>query len=322
MIDSRVLLATARSTVAEGAALLTESGPGEIHAKDDRDLVTKLDFDIQNTLQSSLHSATPWAGFLGEEAGTDAVENLDSEYVWALDPIDGTSNFVHGLPLCAISLALLHGNRPVVGVIRAPFLGLEYYATRGGGAFCNGQQITAGRAEDFDDAIVSIGDYAVGTHAEQRNRSRFAITEALAATVERVRMFGSAALDLAWVAEGRTDGCVMLSNKPWDTGSYPPRSPRNQAEGPSHSRRRLTESPHRTQTGCSGRVTRCSLLRKAFRQPEKPLLRPKPPTSRAATPTRYRSADPPDHQPDCADQHAPTCRPPRPRNARLGAQHA
>lgn len=219
MIDSRALLATARSTVAEGAALLTEFEHGEIQAKGDRDFVTKLDLDIQSTLQKHLHSATPWAAFLGEEAGAGAIENHDSEYVWTLDPIDGTSNFVHGLPLCAISLALLHGDRPVVGVIRAPFLDLEYYATEGGGAFCNGQPISAGRAQYFRNAIVSIGDYAVGAHAEQRNRNRFAITEALAATVERVRMFGSAALDLAWVAEGRTDGCVMLSNKPWDTAA-------------------------------------------------------------------------------------------------------
>lgn len=68
-------------------------------------------------------------------------------------------------------------------------------------------------------AIISIGDYAVGEGADDRNRPRLALTAALAANVERVRMFGSAALDLAWVAEGRTDGCVMLSNKPWDTAA-------------------------------------------------------------------------------------------------------
>ncbi|ONM47617.1 inositol monophosphatase family protein [Nocardia donostiensis] len=219
MIDTRALLNTARAAVAEGAALLGSSGPGEIHAKGERDFVTELDIEIQTAMQKQLHSVTPWIGFLGEEASTTATDREDAEYVWTLDPIDGTSNFIHGLPLCAVSLALVHRGKPMIGVIQAPFLSLEYYAAEGSGAFCNGEPIAAGRAQNLRDAIVSIGDYAVGPRAAERNRRRFAITEALAATVERVRMFGSAALDLVWVAEGRTDGCVMLSNKPWDTAA-------------------------------------------------------------------------------------------------------
>lgn len=202
MIDSQALLQTARSAVAEGAALLSASAPGEIYAKGDRDFVTKLDLEIQTTMHKHLHATTPWAGFLGEEACANRPENHDSEFVWALDPIDGTSNFIHGLPLCAVSLALVHADIPEIAVIRAPFLGLEYYATAGSGAFCNGKPITTSRAQFFRDAIVSVGDYAVGAQAAERNRHRFAITEALATTVERVRMFGSAALDLAWLAEG------------------------------------------------------------------------------------------------------------------------
>ncbi len=139
--------------------------------------------------------------------------------MWVLDPIDGTSNFIHGLPLCAVSLALVQDGEPVIGVIGAPFLGLEYYAAAGQGAYGNDKPINASRTEMLSRAIVSIGDYAVGAEAELENKRRIALTAALAATVERVRMFGSAALDLAWVAEGRTDACVMLSNKPWDTAA-------------------------------------------------------------------------------------------------------
>ncbi|MBO0855841.1 MAG: inositol monophosphatase, partial [Nocardia sp.] len=111
---------------------------------------------------------------------------------------------------------LMRNGRPVIGVIRAPQLNLEYYASERGGAFGNGQPIAASCTQHLRESIVSIGDYAVGANSVVRNKDRFAIAQALATTVERVRMFGSAALDLAWVAEGRTDGCVIMSNKPWD----------------------------------------------------------------------------------------------------------
>ncbi|MGW5385612.1 inositol monophosphatase family protein [Nocardia sp. NPDC003963] len=216
MTDFSALLNIARAAVAEGAALLSNAAPGEVHAKGDRDFVTELDLEIQRTVQRHLNSATPSIGFLGEETDGPETARTDVDYVWILDPIDGTSNFIHGLPLCAVSLALVQGGQPRVGVISAPFLGYEYYAAEGGGAFAGEEPIAAGTAERIGDAIVSIGDYAVGPRAAGVNRDRLALTESLAASVERVRMFGSAALDLAWVAEGRTDGCVILSNKPWD----------------------------------------------------------------------------------------------------------
>ncbi|MFE3443478.1 inositol monophosphatase family protein [Nocardia sp. NPDC059180] len=215
MIDSDALLSTARAAVAEGVALLTTADAGAVRSKGDRDFVTELDLRIQSAMQQYLHAATPWIGFLGEEANTTPT-SADTEYVWILDPIDGTSNFIHGLPLCAVSLALVQSGAPLIGVVDAPFLGLEYRAAVGAGAFCNGESITTSAARNISDAIVSIGDYAVGPKAATENLRRFAITEALAASVERVRMFGSAALDLVWVAEGRTDGTVIMSNKPWD----------------------------------------------------------------------------------------------------------
>ncbi|WP_416566017.1 inositol monophosphatase family protein [Nocardia testacea] len=120
---------------------------------------------------------------------------------------------IHNIPLCAVSLALVLRDRPIVGVIRAPFLGLEYYAIEGRGAYLNDKPITTGRPQHLRDTIVSIGDYAVGLGPESKNRARLAVTEELAAQVETVRMIGSAALDLAWTAEGRTDGCIIMSNR-------------------------------------------------------------------------------------------------------------
>lgn len=216
--DLGAMLAVAQEAVEIGRKLMTTQGPGEIHAKGDRDLVTDLDIRIQREVRAFLERATPEIGFLGEEEGGGAIDPSAAQ-VWALDPIDGTSNFAHGIPLCATQLALVRHGKPVVGVVVAPFLELSYSAVEGGGAYCNGKPIQASVNASLARAIVSIGDYATGVDAERKNRTRFALTETLAQKVERLRMFGSAALDFAFVAEGRTDGCVILSNKPWDTAS-------------------------------------------------------------------------------------------------------
>ncbi|WP_460697698.1 inositol monophosphatase family protein [Nocardia thraciensis] len=212
------LLAIARAAVAEGSGLLGTAERGVVHAKSDRDFVTDLDRRIEEHIRGFLERETPDCDFLGEES-EDQPDDPAAGLVWTLDPIDGTSNFIHGLPLCAVSLALLRDSVPVIGVIAAPFLDLEYFAAAGSDAFCNDRPIHASRNEKLSTAIVSIGDYATGTCAESNNKRRLAITAALAANVERVRMFGSAALDLVWVADGRTDACISLSNKPWDTAA-------------------------------------------------------------------------------------------------------
>ncbi|HLS78163.1 MAG TPA: inositol monophosphatase family protein [Nocardia sp.] len=218
VMDRRALLQIARDAVGEGARLLFSAPPGEVTIKSDRDYVTELSTRIQSVLEDLLTQLTPDIAFFGEEGAARPVFP-ERGRAWVLDPIDGTSNFIHGLPLCAVSLALIEDGKPVLGVIDAPFLELEYYASEGEGAYSNGEPISVSSASLPGDAIISIGDYAVGAEAGRKNQDRLAATAALASKVERVRMFGSPALDLAWVAEGRTDGCVMLSNKPWDTAA-------------------------------------------------------------------------------------------------------
>lgn len=198
-----------------GAELVRNATPHQVREKGDRDIVTDVDIKVEQEVRAYLHRVTPECGFLGEEEG----QTGNDEYVWTLDPIDGTSNYAHGLPLCAVSLGLVHEGRPVAAAIVAPFLNLRYTAIKGGGAFANGQQMHASRTSELRKAIISIGDYAVGEDAEAKNRRRLRLTALLAERVERVRMFGSAALDLAWVAEGRTDAAIMLTNNPWDTAA-------------------------------------------------------------------------------------------------------
>jgi myo-inositol-1(or 4)-monophosphatase len=214
--DLNALLTIAQEAVEIGRKLMTTSGPGEVHAKGDRDLVTDLDLQIQREIRAYLQRATPDIDFLGEEEGGGVLDQA-AEYVWALDPIDGTSNFTHGIPLCATQLALVRLGEPIVAVIVFPHLGFSYHAIKGGGAFRNNNQIHASSTTELRHAIVSIGDYATGSRAAEKNKRRLSVTEALVGQFERIRMFGTAALDLAFLAEGRTDACVILSNKPWDT---------------------------------------------------------------------------------------------------------
>ena len=216
--DLDELTRIAEQAVGLGYDIVRNTTPAEIRLKGDRDIVTDVDVTVENEVRDFLNRMTPDAGFLGEEGTTSATLDGDQD-VWTLDPVDGTSNFAHGLPLCAVSLALLRYGEPVIATIVAPFLDLRYVATKGRGAFGNGNRLRVSEAKSLAESIVSIGDYAVGHRAIAKNERRLRLTTLLAERVERVRMFGSAALDLAWVAEGRIDATVMLANKPWDTAA-------------------------------------------------------------------------------------------------------
>lgn len=206
------LLPIAVEAARRAADLMRHQPPGALTAKGDRDMASELDYSIERQVRAFLQDETPQIGFLGEEEGpTDAAELR-----WVLDPIDGTANFVRGLPLCAVSLALVHQNEAVLGVIELPFLGSRFSAAKASGAYANGRQIRASSTSDLKDAIIAIGDYAVGPDAEARNRLRLALTARLAAEAQRVRMTGSAALDLAWLAAGKLDAALTLSNQEWD----------------------------------------------------------------------------------------------------------
>lgn len=198
-----------------GADMLETARPQSVQHKGDRDLVTDVDLSIQRRITAYLTQATPGIDLLGEE-NAHHINLAVPEYLWVLDPIDGTSNFVHALPLYAVSLALLRHGQPIIAVTRAPVLHRTYHAIAGRGAYRNGQPITASTTTDLTEAIVTLGDYAVGPDAAARNHDRLALTAALVPRVERIRMLGTATLDLALLAEGATDAALIMANKPWD----------------------------------------------------------------------------------------------------------
>lgn len=216
MSDLDALLRIANAAVDQAQHAIQAMPVGAVTAKGDRDMATEVDYAIEHTLRKFLARETPEVGFLGEEEGRSGRVG---ELIWTLDPIDGTANFARGLPLCGVSLALLDEGNPVVGVIDLPFLRTRYTAARNRGTWANGERLTASGTSEMSNAIVSLGDFAVGPDADHRNRQRFALMTLLAGRVQRVRMFGSAAIDLAWVAHGRTDACIALSNKAWDVAA-------------------------------------------------------------------------------------------------------
>ncbi len=215
MTDLKQLLALAHEALDLARPHLLER-PTAVSAKTERDMVTDIDFAIEAELRDFLRKRAPHVGFQGEEQGSI---DADAELVWALDPVDGTANMVHGLPMVAVSLGLIRRDTQVLGVVDLPFLGQRYTAAEGHGATDRTGPIGVRQNREIASAIVSIGDYAVGPGAAERNRGRIELTAALADRVQRIRMFGSAAIDLVWVADGKLDACVMLSNNPWDTAA-------------------------------------------------------------------------------------------------------
>ena len=154
---------------------------------------------------------------MGEEEGSTAAGRPGCS--WVLDPIDGTANFVKGIPLYSISLALVDQDQPVLGIIDVPADGSRYSAADGYGAYCGDTRIRVRPTEELRAATVTVGDYAVGEQAESKNQTRLAVTGQLAQRALRVRMLGSAAIDLAWLAHGRTDAAIIFGGKPWDVAA-------------------------------------------------------------------------------------------------------
>ena len=212
--SARLLLA-AEHAIDIGARTLRQGRAhiGALIGKGDRDFATDVDLRIEAEIRASLAEATPEIPFLGEE---EASQRELGGARWVLDPIDGTINFARDSPLCSISLSLLIDGQPVLGIVDAPFLGERFIARRGGGAYLNGARMSVAEVAGLREAIVGVADFKVGPGSEEENRVHLAALRRLARESLRVRMLGSAALDLAWLAAGRLNATIMLSNLPWD----------------------------------------------------------------------------------------------------------
>jgi myo-inositol-1(or 4)-monophosphatase len=213
-IELSSLLSIAQATAAHGAAFLRAHSPRTCTAKGDRDMVTDVDIAVERLLRDQLNRATPGIGVLGEEEGghTDGTR-------WVIDPVDGTANFTHAIPLVGICLALVVDDHPVLGVIALPLLNRTYWAGEGLGAFRDGHRLHITGPDKLAEAIVAIGDYGTGPGTAARNATTLAIHAALAPRAQRLRMLGSAAVDLALVADAAVGASITLGNRTWDTAA-------------------------------------------------------------------------------------------------------
>lgn len=212
MSDDRELLLIAEQAVEATAPMLAiRSGPS-YSMKGDRDPVTESDLRIEAAVRLFLSKETPEIPFLGEEGGGDS----GSGTFWALDPIDGTANLLRGIPMFAISLALVRDGTARVAVVDAPALGERFTARAGRGTKLNGNRVWAASTDRIEKAVVGLGDFAVGETPLAKSMLQLAATGLFAKFAFRVRLLGSAALQLAWLAAGRLDVGLTFSNKAWD----------------------------------------------------------------------------------------------------------
>lgn len=216
-LDPALLLAAERA-IDSGAELLRRGRLdfGSVVPKGDRDFATEVDLRIEEAIRAALEQAAPGIGFLGEEEGS---REGAGDAMWILDPIDGTVNFANGSPLCAVSLALVEDDRPVLGIIDLPLMGERYVASLGAGASLNGRGISVLEPSGLREAIVGFADFAVGSAAKVENPVHRELMDRLVPRCLRVRVHGCECLDLAWLAAGRLDVSVMLSSLPWDVAA-------------------------------------------------------------------------------------------------------
>ncbi len=202
--EAGAVMRAAHDIEAQKGAIDEKTGPANF--------VTVYDVRVQNMLMDSLHEILPEAQFFAEEKENDPAI-LQKGYTFIIDPIDGTTNFIHNYGMSAISVGLLFCGTPVFGVIYDPYREELYEARRGLGAFCNGKKI------HISDRPVERGVFAVGTapyYRETLGDATFAMMRSLFDMGVDIRRLGSAALDLAAVACGRADGYIELLISPWD----------------------------------------------------------------------------------------------------------
>ncbi len=185
----------------------------QIDTKGQHDFVTEIDHASEKLIIEQLRRAYPDHSFIGEESGTLVGRDPDSE--WIIDPLDGTTNFIHGIPHYAVSIAFRHGGRLQHGVIYDPAKGEEFTASRGHGAFLNGKRIRVSGRLNAAGALFATGIPFSGAPFAEMDAYLDCLRE-LAADSSGIRRMGVASLDLAYVAAGRCDAYWEMFLKPWD----------------------------------------------------------------------------------------------------------
>lgn len=184
-----------------------------IDDKGRNDYVTEIDQAAEREIVQQLKRAYPTHSFVGEEFGV--VEGSDPDYRWFIDPLDGTTNFIHGIPHYAVSIACTYKGRLEHGVVFDPIKLEEFTASRGRGAQLNGRRIRVSGRQNMEGAIIGTGIPFNGFAFDNMDPYLASLHE-LAGQSSGIRRLGAASLDLAYVAAGRFDAFWEMNLKPWD----------------------------------------------------------------------------------------------------------
>lgn len=212
-VDLDGLLATARRAALAGGAIVAEAcgGPLDVRTKGPGDWVSDADTASERAVREVLTAEAPTIPVFGEEEGGERAARG-----WLVDPLDGTTNFLHRFPIVGVSVGLVEGDDPLVGVVHAPLLGDTYTARRGGGAFRNDEPLRVSTRPTGE------GILATGTpfRAKRTRLDEYlAVFRAALLTFEDLRRAGAASLDLAWTASGSFDGYFEAALGPWDVAA-------------------------------------------------------------------------------------------------------
>lgn len=209
-MDLQKLMKEAEGVVREAGALVRGLQHPQVYTKEGHaNFVTEADLASQEFLLGKLRALLPGAHFFAEE---QAENQLEPGFNWIIDPIDGTTNFMRGYRPCAISVGLVRDGVGVMGLVYDVWADEMFAAAQGGGAFCDGRPIHPAEAP-MENALIGFG---TSPYYRERAQATFAAMEEVFACCGDVRRSGSAALDLCYVAAGRSDGFLEAILSPWD----------------------------------------------------------------------------------------------------------
>jgi myo-inositol-1(or 4)-monophosphatase len=180
------------------------------------DLVTEYDVAIEKSLGKSLQEAFPDFEIIGEESTKEITHPKKAIYI---DPIDGTTNFIHGLPFCAISVGIWEDGKPVAGVVYNPVLDECFSAELGMGAFLNGKQIYVSKQRDFQQSLIATGFPYTKVKKDKDYEWVLRTIANLLPITRDIRRTGSASIDLCYVACGKFEAYYECNLKPWDVAA-------------------------------------------------------------------------------------------------------
>src|SRR5450755_1876075 len=214
MLHSALINVMVKAARRAGRSLKRDLGEVEnlqVSLKGPANFVTMADRRAEEMLYTDLTKARPGYGFIGEEGGTRAGE--DKSHTGIFDPLDGTTNFLHGIPQFAVSIGLQREGTIIAGLIYNPANDDLYIAERGKGAFLNDQRLRVAGRRNLGDCVIACGLPHIGRGDHDLSRAEMT---AIQAKVAGLRRFGAASLDMAFVAAGRLDGYWERNLSPWD----------------------------------------------------------------------------------------------------------